>query len=144
MKKIINGKLYNTETAKKLGDWESDQDYRGLYHEEESLYRTKSGNYFLWCYGGAASRYNQQIGQNEWSSGELIQPISEDRAKKWAEDRLDGDSYERIFGEISEGESETVSVILPPDVVAKLKEEMERSSKKRTDVIVEALRQDLK
>lgn len=46
MKKIINGKLYNTETAKKLGDWESDQDYRGLYHEEESLYRTKSGNYF--------------------------------------------------------------------------------------------------
>lgn len=79
-----------------------------------------------------------------WSSGELIQPISEDRAKKWAEDRLDGDSYERIFGEISEGESETVSVILPPDVVAKLKEEMERSSKKRTDVIVEALRQYLK
>lgn len=144
MKKIINGKLYNTETAKKLGDWESDQDYRGLYHEEESLYRTKSGNYFLWCYGGAASRYNQQIGQNEWSSGELIQPISEDRAKKWAEEKLDADDYESIFGEIADGEYTPVSVLVPPDIMAKLDTEKAASGRNRTDIVLAALREYLK
>lgn len=46
MYKVINNRRYNTETAKKLGYWESDQDYRGLYHEEEVLYRNKAGNYF--------------------------------------------------------------------------------------------------
>ena len=43
MYKVINNRRYNTETAKKLGYWESDQDYRGLYHEEEILYRNKYG-----------------------------------------------------------------------------------------------------
>ena len=77
MYKVINNRRYNTETAKKLGYWESDQDYRGLYHEEEVLYRNKAGNYFLYGYGGAGSKYSQQIGVNEWSSGESILPLED-------------------------------------------------------------------
>lgn len=43
MKKIINGKMYNTETATKLGDfWNglSKSDFRQL---SETLYRKKNG-----------------------------------------------------------------------------------------------------
>ena len=93
MYKVINNRRYNTETAKKLGYWESDQDYRGLYHEEEILYRNKAGNYFLYGYGGAGSKYSQQIGANEWSSGESILPLEEDDARKWAEAHLDWTEY---------------------------------------------------
>lgn len=39
MRKKINGSRYDTDTAKKIAHWESDQDYTGLTHCEETLYR---------------------------------------------------------------------------------------------------------
>lgn len=52
MKKIINGKMYNTETATELGDfWNglSTSDFRNL---SETLYRKKNGEFFLYGQGG--------------------------------------------------------------------------------------------
>ena len=144
MKKIINGKLYNTETAKKLGDWESDQDYRGLYHEEEVLYRNKAGNYFLYGYGGAGSKYSQQIGVNEWSSGESILPLEEEDARKWAEAHLDGNEYEMIFGEPGAAEDVQATVRIPAAVAQKLTERMEKEKCNRNDLILAAIREYLK
>ena len=47
MKKIIEGKTYNTETALLLGDWQNL--WKGDYHYcREELYRTKKGTYFLY------------------------------------------------------------------------------------------------
>lgn len=46
MKKIINGKMYNTETAEKLTSWE--HSYRSQVDwYEEMLYKKKTGEYFL-------------------------------------------------------------------------------------------------
>lgn len=53
MKKIINGKMYNTETATELGNfWNglSTNDFRNL---SETLYRKKNGEFFLYGQGGA-------------------------------------------------------------------------------------------
>lgn len=56
MKKTINKKVYNTDTAKKLGQFAS-----GFFGDpagyEEILYVTKKGAYFLHCNGGDASKY---------------------------------------------------------------------------------------
>ena len=47
MKKIINGKKYDTETAKWLGDYWNGlggNDFKKLF---ETLYQKKTGDYFL-------------------------------------------------------------------------------------------------
>lgn len=145
MKKVIDGKRYDTDSAKRLGCWESDQDYRGLYHEEEELYRTKAGNYFLYCYGGAASQYSKKTGPNEWSSNELIQPISEERARKWAEDHLDGDAYEMIFGAVDESaEAVQATIRIPAALAKKMEQRMERERCTRNELILRALQEFLK
>lgn len=101
MKKVINGKLYNTESAKRLG-------YASYSHPgdfcfwEETLYLTKSGNYFIHGEGGPMSKYAKSIGQNEWSGGEHIEPVNEAAAKEWAEEHLDGNEYLSIFPDTEE------------------------------------------
>lgn len=145
MKKVIDGKRYDTDTAKKVGSWESDQDYRGLYHEEETLYRTKSENYFLYCYGGAASQYGKKIGPNEWASGELIRPVNEAFAQKWAEEHLDASEYELAFGTVADDLSDMQTTVrIPAILAAKLEARMENEKCPRNELILRALREYLK
>lgn len=99
MKKIINGKKYDTETAKAMGYW-CNMTY-GLNFVEETLYKKKTGEYFLHGEGGPATKY-AEIYENNSSSGEKIIPMTEDEAKDWAEKKLTGDKYEEIFGEVEE------------------------------------------
>lgn len=111
MKKVINGVLCDTSTAKHLGS-ASYLGSRDFAHWSEALYRTKSGKYFLYGEGGPSSRYAVTIGQNEWSGGEKIQLLSRETAMKWAEEYLDGDEYIAAFGDPEETEK-AMSIILP-------------------------------
>lgn len=101
MKKVINRALYDTETAKLLGE-DSHGSPRDFDHWCESLYRTKSGKYFLHGAGGAMTKYAISTGQNEWSGGEKIIPLTLESAQKWAEEHLSGDDYLAAFGEPEE------------------------------------------
>lgn len=103
MTKIINGAKYSTETARCVASWDNGVPCSDFRHCSEDLYRTKSGKYFLHGDGGPMSRYAEQHG-NDTSGGERIMPMSEDQARTWAEDHVDGDTYELIFGVISEGD----------------------------------------
>lgn len=69
MKAIINGKIYNTETAVKLGNYEYGI-CGDLNHVYESLYRTKKNAYFLAGSGGVNTRYSRSCGDNTWCGGE--------------------------------------------------------------------------
>lgn len=82
--------------------------------------------------------------ENSRTGGELIRPVSEAEARKWAEEKLDVDTYESIFGEVSEGDTTPVSVLVPPDIIAKLEAEKTASGRNRTDIILAALREYLK
>lgn len=108
MKKVINGSLYDTDTAKPLGEWYTDLGM--LTYVCETLYRTKSGKYFVHGEGGPASRYAAQTGTNSWKSGAKITPVSLDGAQKWAEDNLTGEEYLAAFGPLQE---RTVVSVLP-------------------------------
>lgn len=97
MKKIIGGKLYNTETAKKLGFWNNGRSCCDFSYMEEALYQKKTGEFFLYGYGGALTGYAKRTGDSR-GEGEKITPLSVDEAKEWAEDHLDADEYLDIFG----------------------------------------------
>lgn len=99
MKKIIDGKMYNTETAKELGYYQRNS--CTFSRICEILYKTKKGNYFLDGCGGPQSKYAVYDG-NEVCGGEDIIPLSEEAARKWAEQYLEADVYVEEFGEVEE------------------------------------------
>lgn len=113
MKKIISGKVYDTDTAERVGEWDNGRLDDCLYRCCEELYRKRTGEFFLYGYGGPGSKYSVSLGNDNWSGGEKIIPLSYDAAQKWAEDHLDGEEYESIFGTVTEDDSRvnlTVSV----------------------------------
>ncbi len=105
MKKIISGKVYDTDTAKNLGSWCNAGSWRDFHHMEETLYRKKTGEFFLHGEGGPMTKYAIAEGQNSWRGGSRIMPMSFSEAREWAEEHLDADEYEAIFGAVSEDDS---------------------------------------
>ena len=102
MKKIIEGKLYNTETAKMIGEGGNGRGRNDFSYYEEELYIKRTGEYFLYGCGGAMSRYAESCGQNTWTGGESIIPMTEKEAREWAEENIYADDYMEIFGEVEE------------------------------------------
>ena len=92
MKKIINGKKYDTETAKMLGHENNIGDEilarSDFRFRESALYQKKTGEYFIW--------HNSNVGV------EHIEPCSEEDAKRWAENNMSVEEYEAIWGEVEE------------------------------------------
>lgn len=85
MRKIINGKVYDTETATKLADdrFGNASDF-GRW--EEALHRTAKGALFIAGEGGPMTKYAVSRAQNERSSGSAITPMSEEEAVAWCEE----------------------------------------------------------
>ena len=111
MRKVIKGKLYDTDKATEVGDW-SKGDASDFSHVSETLYRKRTGEYFVHGEGGPMSRYAESCGQNQWRGGEAILPLTYDAAREWAESHLDVDEYEREFGVPDEGGEHDLHVIV--------------------------------
>lgn len=91
MKKIINGKLYDTEKAERLHEWSNMANVTDFKHYTETLYKTAKGTYFLHGQGGPASPYAVQVDNNSYGGGEGITPMTtEAAAVEWLE-KHDGD-----------------------------------------------------
>lgn len=101
MRKIINGKKYDTETAEALGYCTNDCLPRDFGYVREVLHRKKTGEFFLYGEGGPHTCYAAHCGGNS-GYGEQIRPLAEAEARKWAEENLTGEEYEEIFGEVGE------------------------------------------
>ena len=102
MKKIINGKMYNTETAKVCGTYWNGLSRSDFKRYEETLYKKRTGEYFLYGEGGPMTKYAVSVGDNARTGGSAITPMTEAEARQWAEDHLDADEYIEIFGEVEE------------------------------------------
>lgn len=85
MKKVIGGKMYNTETAEELHS-DSYSNRSDFDYWCETLYRTKKGVYFIHGEGGARSKYSRQVEQNSWTGGEDITPATRKEAIFWLEE----------------------------------------------------------
>ena len=102
MKKIINGKKYDTATARLVGKWLYGNGKRDFYLQHEKLFCKKTGEYFLHAKGGPLSVYHTYSGSNSWGGGEVVIPYTLREAQKWAMEHMDGDAYEAEFGEVDE------------------------------------------
>lgn len=107
MKKIINGKRYDTDTAHELAQYTHSSRSQFDYYCE-TLYRKRGGEFFLHGYGHAGSKYAEPAGMSEWMPGERIMPMSYIDAQKWAETHLGVEEYESIFGAVDEDGEKTV------------------------------------
>lgn len=121
MKKIINGKMYDTETAKEVASCYHGDGPRDFRHYSESLYKKRTGEYFLAGEGGPMTHYAVSTGQNSWSGGEKIIPLTYSEATEWAEREMGADEYQAEFGPVSEGERVTLSISLPADVADRIR-----------------------
>lgn len=140
MKKIINGRRYDTETAKELGYYWNGLAVTDFSRIEETLYRKKTGEYFLYGEGGAMSKYAEADGTG-WCGGSRIIPLPIEDAKTWAEEHLTADEYEDIFGEASEDDDKiTVSLRMTPATRAKLKDMAAEEGKPLSDIVEELIK----
>lgn len=98
MRDIINGKMYNTDTAELVATYYNICTSSNVEFFREELYRKKNGEWFLHGEGNAMSAYATVQGNNSgW--GEKIIPYTDSEARKWAETYADVDTYIKYFGE---------------------------------------------
>lgn len=98
MKRIIDGKRYNTETAEEIASYETDLGRGNFRHYTESICKTKSGNWFLAGEGGPMTKYSQPCGDMT-GGGEDIIPLSSDEAQRWLESHNETAALEAHFSD---------------------------------------------
>ena len=92
MKKIINGRKYDTETAIKMFCFDHEPEDR-LYRYSETLYRKQNGEFFLHGEGGPASIYGLKVRYCTWRSGRKIKPLSRYKALEWIRENCSEEDY---------------------------------------------------
>jgi hypothetical protein len=102
MKKVIDGKTYNTETAAEIGNYHNSLGSSDFRNIDESLYVTKKGTFFISGEGGPMTKYASHYG-NASSSGDGMFVVSKEEALQWCESYdIDADTIAEYF-DIEEG-----------------------------------------
>lgn len=141
MKKSIGTKRYDTEKASEVAQWKSPGNWGDLDHEEETLYRKRSGEFFLYGEGGPRTKYAKSEGSNHWTSGCKIIPLSWEAAREWAEEHLDANKYAEIFV-IEEDENEgkiPVTLSIPKSTVDRARAEASKAGMSLSDYVASRL-----
>lgn len=100
MRKIVDGVRYDTSTAREVGSYVSPEFATDFRFWGATLYRApRSGRYFIHGRGGPMTRFAQASGQNSWTGGEDIIPLTPAEAREWAETYLGPEIVEQHFGD---------------------------------------------
>jgi hypothetical protein len=99
MKRIIDGKRYDTETAEQVTTigslpGTSRTDFR---YWEATLYRTPKGRWFAVGNGGGMTMFAESVGGGGSRGGSGLIPISKTEARKHLEDDGNIDALEQWF-----------------------------------------------
>jgi hypothetical protein len=103
LKKIFDGKVYDTDNSKILCNI-SPRQYRYVGRsdfrwDETYLYRTKNGRFFIAGEGGPLSQWGTPEGNHGFTSGSGLKPIQEIEARRLTEEFADTETYVSVFGE---------------------------------------------
>ena len=125
MRKVINGRTYNTATSKCIGEWSNGHNTNDFNYCSEDLYKNTKGAYFLVGEGGPMSKYAVSHGNDASGSAELI-PMTVTEAQEWAEEHLTIEEYEAEFGVQEEATSdlttrERLTLTMDIEIVARLR-----------------------
>ena len=127
MKKVVKGKQLNTETAKMVGTAMIDADKDII----ETLYRTKSGIYFV-------HNVYRKSAVGKLEIGEDIYIITSEEAKEWSKKWMTKAEYEEYFENTSD-ETVTITVNITSKAFQTLKREKELTGETYGEVISYAL-----
>ena len=97
MKKVIDGKLYNTDTADLIAEDDNGRPDNDVHHFRQELYRTGKGACFVFREGGALSSMQARSGSNTFIGSEGIEALSEDEAFELLQDWNDIEAREEYF-----------------------------------------------
>lgn len=102
MKRIINGKMYDTDTATLVADYEPDYDNSWDECWHQILYITQTKEWFLYGEGNPWSQDSIFVSDNSFNDSSAIEPFTSEQAKEWLADRNFVDEYINYFGEPEE------------------------------------------
>lgn len=142
MKRIINGKRYDTDTAQFIKTYSSGLSISDFRYYDESLYLKKTGEFFLYATGNGASEYAGKYGDLR-GPGEKIVPLTLDEARAWVEKIEDPDLYEELF-DVEEESNIAFSLLLPENLYKMLDDKSVEDGITKKDVVVKALEEYLK
>jgi len=98
MRDVIEGKIYNTETADEIGSWDNGLGCRDFRHEGETLYRTPKGAFFTVGYGGPMTKYARACGNMTGGDSNVFRVMDEAEALSWCERHdVDVDTMNKLF-----------------------------------------------
>ena len=102
MRKVVKGKVVDTERMQKLAEvrFGNLADYNYVW--ETLFYDPESKLLYLYGRGGAASRYAEAVGVNQWSEGEKLMKITKGLALQWLEENgiTVTDEIEKVLEEV--------------------------------------------
>ena len=85
MKKVVNRKIYDIKKAQIIHTWTNGKPKKSEYYEEESLYITEKGRYFLLGFGGNMTMfYLAEVSSMKFGNYRLL-PITKEKAMDWLE-----------------------------------------------------------
>ena len=92
-KHVIDGKIYNTETATEIAEYHTGGSMGDFYYCYETLYRSPKGTFFIDGEGGAATRWGDGT-----CAGRGAIVITRDDALAWCErQNVNGETIEKFF-----------------------------------------------
>ena len=83
MQWTIDGKEYDTDTAKYIGRFRNTPYWNDAHFFEETLFRTKTGEFFLYGHGGTQSKYAYISPGGRRNPAQRIIPLTDEKAKEW-------------------------------------------------------------
>ena len=104
MRKIINGKVYDTATAQEICNISPSGYSRSDFGwEDTTLYQTKKCAFFIAGEGGPNSRWAHHFPGGGRSDGNGLELIDASHAKSLVEQHASEDTFIAVFGKPEEG-----------------------------------------
>jgi len=97
MRKIMDGKRYDTETAEFVVQLHCPYYGNDFKAHDTGLYRTKRGNWFVAGSGGPLTQWARQVG-NGYSGGSGLRPLEIAEARDLLEQHGTPEQVEQYFG----------------------------------------------
>ncbi len=104
IRRVIDGKLYNTETAEFVCDMSGPYNRGDFNWDQTYLYRSPKGQFFVAGEGHASSRWGRPVGDGRYPGNGLFL-VTDEGARTIAEKHCGNDvgTFTRFFGEPEEG-----------------------------------------
>ena len=145
---VIDNKRYDTNTAKLCGVFKENIGTEKGF--SETLYRKRSGEYFLYAEGAWKSQY-AVTKQGKRTGGEHILPLSYDDALRWAGDHMTEEEISRFFitenspaPEIMQGKKKQMAFYLSTEAYRLLNLQASLTGKTKSELVDAAVIQAYK